>query len=412
MEKLADYYKKEIERNFWPFWKKAFDEKYGGVFTCFSNDGQELISHNKYTWSQGRFLWLCATLYEMAKLGDIELDIDELARFSRKTYQFLKEHTILPNGNILFITTEDGKMLEEDTSIFADGFFILGVNKYAAAFQDYEAFDLALKIYENAMKRIKDGNFQMKPYPIPKDFKAHSISMIFLNVSQEMAETARLISHPLYEKLLDDSIKTSQYILDHFILENGRIIELKPLSENQDTLLARHVNPGHALESVWFHLHLALKNDLTHQEELIEKMSAVTLYALTNGWDSEYGGLLRFVDIEGKVPSGRLISDPQEKLILDTHDTKLWWPHSEALYTTLLMYELTDNQAFLDWYKKLSSYVFDTFPHPDPSIGEWIQIRSRNGEPIQKVVALPVKDPFHILRNFIQIIDLLKDAKL
>ena len=33
-------------------------------------------------------------------------------------------------------------------------------------------------------------------------------------------------------------------------------------------------------------------------------------------------------------------------------------------------------------------------------IGEWIQIGNRQGEPMEKVVALPVKDPFHIIRNF------------
>ena len=52
--------------------------------------------------------------------------------------------------------------------------------------------------------------------------------------------------------------------------------------------------------------------------------------------------------------------------------------------------------------------TFRTFPNPNPKIGEWIQIRNRLGEPESKVVALPVKDPFHIARNLILIIDLLE----
>lgn len=37
---------------------------------------------------------------------------------------------------------------------------------------------------------------------------------------------------------------------------------------------------------------------------------------------------------------------------------------------------------------------------------EWIRIRDRAGAPRDQVVALPVKDPFHICRNLMQIIEL------
>ena len=49
-------------------------------------------------------------------------------------------------------------------------------------------------------------------------------------------------------------------------------------------------------------------------------------------------------------------------------------------------------------------YSFSTFPSTNN--GEWVQIRDRKGEPIDKVVALPVKDPFHIMRDFLKIIKL------
>jgi len=61
----------------------------------------------------------------------------------------------------------------------------------------------------------------------------------------------------------------------------------------------------------------------------------------------------------------------------------------------------------LDWHDKLFDYTFTTFPNPDPDIREWIQIRRRDGAPQDKVVALPVKDPYHITRNLILILELL-----
>lgn len=50
-------WQQELEQNILPFWLRAVDTESGGVFTCFSNDGGTLLSENKFTWSQGRFLW-------------------------------------------------------------------------------------------------------------------------------------------------------------------------------------------------------------------------------------------------------------------------------------------------------------------------------------------------------------------
>lgn len=58
---------------------------------------------------------------------------------------------------------------------------------------------------------------------------------------------------------------------------------------------------------------------------------------------------------------------------------KLWWPHSEALCTTLYLYTLTNMVEFREAYEKIFNYTFSTFPNRE--LGEWIQIRQRNGKP-------------------------------
>lgn len=89
--------------------------------------------------------------------------------------------------------------------------------------------------------------------------------------------------------------------------------------------------------------------------------------------------------------------------ILNDWSNKLWWVHSESLYPSILDYSISKDKEFLEIYNKLHNYVFGIFPHQDESIDEWIQIRNREGRPEEKIVALPVKDPFHIMRNFIYI---------
>ena len=86
---------------------------------------------------------------------------------------------------------------------------------------------------------------------------------------------------------------------------------------------------------------------------------------------------------------------------------KLWWVHTEALYITLLLYYRLQRDEFLEWHLRILSYVQKHFPNPDREVGEWIQILDRKGAPQQKIVALPVKDPYHIIRNFALIIELL-----
>ncbi len=90
---------------------------------------------------------------------------------------------------------------------------------------------------------------------------------------------------------------------------------------------------------------------------------------------------------------------------------KLWWVHSEALYTTMLCHVQSGDTDFLELYDRLADYTFRVFPNPDREIREWIQIRKRDGSPQEKVVALPVKDPYHIIRNVVQLIELLNRLK-
>ena len=86
---------------------------------------------------------------------------------------------------------------------------------------------------------------------------------------------------------------------------------------------------------------------------------------------------------------------------------KLWWVHSEALYTTLRCYLETGDEAFWQWHTRVFDYAYATFPQTDAEVREWVQIRDRDGAPMNKVVALPVKDPYHVIRTLALLLELL-----
>ena len=208
-------------------------------------------------------------------------------------------------------------------------------------------------------------------------------------------------------KLGSDSIAE---VLDKFRNDDGTITEFWSADPaKRDTMLGSYINPGHDLESMWFIIHLAQR---LKQKERVEQALAVMQAAFRVGWDAPYGGLCQFVHRNGGQPRGAVPPELEEaemiKKLRGNWDNKLWWPHSEALYAMLLGYHLSGDKTFMDAYWQVHEYVYRTFPNPDRGIGEWIQIRDRQGAPVDKVVALPVKDPFHITRNYILCIDLLR----
>lgn len=421
-EKLLIFYRSVLRQDLLPFWERAVDPVRGGVYTCFDNRGERRLSSDKYTWSQGRFLWIWSRLADLCARKLADGDPNLYMEQAERTYRFLRRHALLPNGNCAFLLTEDGEPKEPipgygyDTSFYADCFVILGYTEYGRVAGDREALRQAALLYESVERRLRAKKVRSEPYPVPDNLASHGYSMIMLNAAQELADAWRSADGGQAERFRHRSAAYMDDIMMRFRDSQGRIREVLAADEaaerdENERLLLRHLNPGHSLESMWFVMREAA---VTGNSESIRKAIVSVKRALALGWDDEYGGLLRYVDKEGGPPSGRRTmgdngAERFEALIETTWSMKLWWPHSESLYAALLGYRLSGDDELADWYERLHRYTFAVFPNDDKSVGEWIQIRTREGEPSEQVVALPVKDPYHILRNVMLIIELLSD---
>lgn len=89
----------------------------------------------------------------------------------------------------------------------------------------------------------------------------------------------------------------------------------------------------------------------------------------------------------------------------------MWWPHLETVYANLLGYLYYGEEQCLNEYNRYHEYTFRTFPNQDKTVGEWIQIRDRRGLPVLGQVGgrLPVKDPYHLIRTLMLLVDLISD---
>lgn len=390
-----------------PWWEsRALDDEVGGVFTCFDNGGV-LLSEEKYTWSQGRWAWLCAELAEEARSGRLSLDADAWSRRATGTAHFLATHVPVPGGRTAFRTDRYGQQLagpdgEVATSVFADLFAALGLG--AALRVDPSApaewLGLATTILGTAEAAVADRTALTAPYPVPAGFRDLAGPMNLLHTAAELlrARTAGAVpGAPEWDLVKGVRDRALAALREDFLAETTWSEFLPVAGGLDETMLARHRTPGHLLEALWMLVHAEEQAGLVPETE---RYVSLALTALSIGWDETEGGVLRYVDSEGGAPRGDLLGEeptPYEALVSDTWDTKLWWVHAEAVYATGLLAGSSTRLA--GWHDRLADYTMATFP--DHENGEWLQIRTRTGAPLNAVVALPVKDPFHVIRALI-----------
>jgi len=380
-KKLYAQYRSLLLDGVAPFWLEGgIDRVYGGVLSCMSDDGQ-VLSGDKFIWSQARSVWTFSALYNRIEPRP------EFREAAENSVRFLLAHGRDDRGRWVYHTDREGRVLEGATSIYSDCFAIYGLSEYYRATRDELALSVARQTFERVARRIEEPDFnETMPYPMPPEWKNHGVPMIMTEVTHELGQT-----------LGDDKLESlaGQYadrIMRHFVRPERKVL-LEFLTRDYQELpppAGTFVMPGHAIESMWFVLHLARHRG---DHDLIQRAVEVIRWHLEFGWDEEYGGLLLSRDIEGHEP------------FLPHSQKKLWWPHVEALYATLLAYELTGQDWCLAWYKKVADWAWSHFPMPN--CGEWYQRLTREGKPSSEVIALPVKDPFHLPRGAILIVQLM-----
>ena len=260
---LLKFYREHAVSDLLPFWWKAVDIRNGGIFTCFDNAGAKLVSRNKYTWSQGRFVWLWSRAARMISASMLPGDAAQYLREAERTVAFLTQHVFLPNGNCAYVLSESREKIEgelSDTSIYADCFVLLGFSEYVLAARDSHVLDRAFEVYDRIRARLARGSFRTEPYPIPEGYRSHSVAMMLLRVTQILADAAQTLDHPRREAMVEETVRCASEILEVFCRPDGGVWELIPLEKRlEGTVLARHATPGHIFESMWFVIRTALQ---------------------------------------------------------------------------------------------------------------------------------------------------------
>jgi N-acylglucosamine 2-epimerase len=284
-------------------------------------------------------------------------------------------------------------VLKRHESIYTDAFAVYGLAELFRATGESTYREWAVRTADAALDKLKQPYDRLPhfPYPIPAGAKAHGVSMMW---SYTLAELGEIIGEERYLKLARHF--SEEVFRDFYQPESDRIIEFVRQDGGEFTPPQGTVTvPGHAIEDMWFQLHLF---KTTGWKDAPRDLSLRLIRRhLELGWDPVHGGLLLAIDRDGCKEVGWQFAD-----------AKLWWPHTEALYALLLAWRETGNAWFYSWYEKIWLLCLERYA--DWANGEWRQKLNRDLTPMTGVVALPVKDPFHLPRALILQIELLERA--
>lgn len=376
-KQLAQQYKSELLDRVMPFWmEKSIDHEYGGYFTCLERDG-EVFDTDKFIWLQGREVWMLSTLYNKVEKRQEWLDA------AIQGAEFLKKYGHDGNLNWYFALDREGHPLVEPYNIFSYTFAVIAFGQLSIATGNKEYAEIAKKTFDIVLSKVDNPKGRWsKSSPGARSLKSFALPMILCNVALE-------IESLLDKEFLDKTIETCVHeVMDVFYRpELGLIVEhLGTDNEMVDCMDGRLLNPGHAIEAMWFIMDLGKR---LGDQALIEKAVKIALAEVEYGWDKQYGGIFYFMDRLGR---------PLQQL---EWDQKLWWVHIETLITMIKGYELTGNAECLAWFERIHNYVWSHFM--DPEYPEWFGYLNRQGEVLLTLKGGKWKGCFHVPRGLMQV---------
>lgn len=385
IQELLRIYRDGLLNDTIPFWQKhSPDRECGGFLTFLDADGS-VVSTDKPIWVAGRVTWLFSTLYNRVEKRPEWLEL------AGHGIDFLRKHAFDTDGRMFYSVTRDGRPLRKRRYLFSESFAVIAFAEYSRAANDASALKKAQDVYRLMLHYHRTpGLLEPKLIPQTRQLKGHAMPMILLAISQILRNVD---PDPLYTKTIDESIAE---VRDHFLKAEFKVLleNVGPNGEFLDEAMGRVVNPGHAIETAWF----IMEESRTRKDSAMLSLGLQILdWSLDFGWDEKFGGILYFKDCKNK---------PCEQY---EHDMKLWWPHNEAIYATLLAHHLTGDEKYEQWHRRIHDWAYAHFP--DPEHGEWFGYLHRDGSISSTLKGNMWKGPFHLPRMQLYCWKLLEEMK-
>ena len=384
IQKYLRIYRDGLLKDNIPFWQeRAPDRKRGGFFTFLDRKGA-VYGTDKPVWIMGRAAWLFARLYNAVEKRP------EWVKLAEGGIDFLEKHCFDSDGRMFFMVTRSGKPLRKRQYLFSETFCAIAFAEYAIASGRAEYAVKAENLFRLILRyHNTPGLLRPKTIPGTRRMKGHSMPMILLATAQVLRRAG---DKDIYRATIDDTVFQLER---HFLKPEFKALleSVGPRGEFLDEPAGRVINPGHAIETSWF---LMEEARFRSDKKLLALALKILDWSLEWGWDHKYGGIFYYRDCRNR---------PCEQY---EHDMKLWWPHNEAIYATLLAHFLTGDTKYATWHTRIHDWAYRRFP--DRKYGEWFGYLHRDGTVSSTCKGNAWKGMFHVPRMLLNCWKLLEEA--
>jgi len=316
--------------------------------------------------------WMFATMY-----CEVERREDWL-KLALSGAEFLQRHGFSKDGRMFFHVTREGKPIRQRRYFFSECFTAMAYATLARAGAGPEWGERARSLFGQIIRYVENPDLLAAKFTKHRPTQSLAVPMILLSTAEVLREAG-------VEPAAAGWIEKSISIIEEFFVCDAHAVVFETVGrqgEILDHFDGRLLNPGHAIEAAWFILREAKRRG--HDPRLITLGTKMLDWMWERGWDAEYGGLFYYRDLRD-LPI-------QEYW----HDMKFWWPHNEAAIATLLAWQLTHDEKYLNWHEKVHDWSQHHFA--DPEYGEWYGYLHRDGRVSTTLKGNLWKSAFHLPR--------------
>lgn len=356
-----------------PWWLgHARDEEQGGYFNCLNRDGTPYATE-KYLWPTARQVWFFSHIHRHHEARPQWLD------HARHGMAFLDRFGFTPEHKMYFRVGRTGEPRATCLSLYTECFGAMAYATFGTAAGEAGRVQRAIEMTQRILPRLgKPTDTPLLGYPILAELHVHAHDMIRMTVAEVLLDATG------ERRWRDESLMSIESILSrHWHPELDALLEqVSPEGEPMlDLPEGRLVHPGHAIETAWMILEVALAEG---RDDWVDAAVAIIRSSFRRGWDREQGGMRYLTHLDGS-PTHSLEAD-----------CKLLWPHCETLYATFLAWRATGAADMREMFEQTEKYLLEHFR--DREHGEFLGYLNRDATPIFTAKANGWEGCFHLPR--------------
>lgn len=346
---------------FLPFMDKfIIDHKYGGFMCATDWDGKH-VNENKFSWFEGRGIWVYSFLYRNFGKNEKYLDV---ARNS--LHLILKSK---PKGDTLWSPelSREGKPISPPAGrIYGDVFISEGLCEFAHASGEMKYWNEAKEILLKCWRVYNKPNYYPNTVadyagPKPIQFPGARIQ----GVDMVMIQTITKMLNIKYDKELHNIISVclnaviNKHYNHEFDLNNELLNHDYSLPDNE---LAQFVYTGHSMETLWMIMQEAIR---TKDVKLFKTAAKRFKRHVEVAWDDVYGGAFRS------------LNNVDKDLWEVDRIPKVLWAQQEVINGSMILIEQAEDEWAKHWFEKTYNYIVDKFYLKKHGYHLWQEIGDR-----------------------------------